>query len=427
MMNRLLTVLLAGLVLTGCDLDLNDPNLPTTEDVLTSREGVAQLAVGLQAAYSGQLVDPVYVTGLVTDEIGAGAGTFDSYKYVDIKEVDPDQASRDPAVAPWGGQYYVIEVTSNLMESAPEVGFGPGTTSGLLALAEVYRAMAFGNLAQIYEAAPIDVGLDNPEPAFAPRAEVLDTVIALLQSAIARMEATPPSAAFTNDILADGFDLENTAWAMLARYALIAGDYTLAENAASQVDLSVLSEFRFSASDPNPMYGMWYASGNAYQMRAEDNFRLEAEAGDLRVDYWVTEANDTGAYELLDDLPRMDNAADAYAAYLPDEMKLIMAEVYVRRDNDLASALELVNEVRTQCPEDTALDEPAACLPALDAADVPTAEAMLDEILTQRRYELYLQAVRWSDFRRFGVTLPAAYEFMPTPQNECDRNDNAPC
>lgn len=423
MMNRLLTVLLAGLVLAGCDLDLNDPNLPTTDDVLTSREGVQQLAVGLQAAYSGQLVDPIYVAGLVTDEIGAGAATFDTYQNVDAKVDDPDLPARDPAVAPWSGQYYVIEVTDNLLASAPEVGFGPGTTSGLMALGELYRAMAFGNIAQIYDEAPVDVGLDTPEPAFVSQQVVLDTVIMLLQSAIDRIEATAPSQAVLDEIVADGFDLENTAWAYLARYALVAGDYTLAMNAAQQVDQTVLSEFRFSASDPNPMYGMWYASGNAYQMRAEDPIRVNAEAGDQRVDYWITEAEIEGATGPLDDLPQFDEREDAFAAYYPDEMKLIMAEVLVRRDSDTGGAIGLINDVRTQCT--SALDEPVACLPALDATDLPTEQDVLDQILYERLYELYLQGVRWSDFRRFGIALPPQYDFMPTPQTECDRNENA--
>jgi hypothetical protein len=425
MMNRLIGVLLAGLVLTGCDLDLNDPNLPTTEDVLTTRDGLTQLAVGLQAEYSGQLVDPIYVAGLVADEIGTGGATFESYQNVDSKTPDPALAERDPSIGPWDGQYRVIEIANNLLANVPDAGFGPGTTSGIMALAEFYRGLAFANLATIYEAAPIQVGLEHPEPAFSPREVVLDTALALFQSAISRIESTAPSDAFNSTILADGFDLLNTARAMLARYALVAGDYTLAMQAAAAVDPTVLSVFGYSGSDSNPMYGMWYASGNAYQMRAEDAFRLEAEAGDQRVDYWVTEADIEGAIVDLDDLPRMDEASDPFHAYLPDEMKLIMAEVYVRRDGDIGSALDLVNEVREQC--ESALDEPVACLPALDAVDVPTEADMLAEILRQRRYELYLQGVRWADFRRFGIALPAQYEYMPTPQAECDRNDNAGC
>jgi hypothetical protein len=43
-----------------------------------------------------------------------------------------------------------------------------------------------------------------------------------------------------------------------------------------------------------------------------------------------------------------------------------------------------------------------ACLPALTATDLPNQADVLDQILWERRYELYLQAVRWSDLRRFG-------------------------
>jgi hypothetical protein len=55
---------------------------------------------------------------------------------------------------------------------------------------------------------------------------------------------------------------------------------------------------------------------------------------------------------------------------------------------------------------------------------VPSQAAMLDEILNQRRYELYLQHVRWSDLRRFGK--PVKYQWMPVSISECDRNTNTP-
>jgi hypothetical protein len=423
MMKRLSIVLLAGLLVAGCDLDLNDPNLPTTEDVLTSREGISQLAVGLQAAYSGQLNDLVYVPGLLTDEIGAGGATFEVYQNLDSKTPDPALSQRDPAEAPWSGMYYVIEEANNLLDNAEDVGFGPGTTSGLLALGEVYKGMALGHIAEFYEAAPIETGLDIPEPQFVPREQVMSTAIGLLQSALSRIQSTAPSDAFNNEIVAAGFDLANTARAMIARYALVAGDYDLAMQSAQQVNANVLSIFGFSGSDPNPLYGMWYSSGNAYKMLAEDSFRLAAEAGDQRVGYWVQEADIQGASVPLDDLPRFMTPGAPFHAYLPDEMKLIMAEVMVRRDSNLSGALELVNQVRTQC--ESALDEPVACLPALALADVPTAQDMLAQILYERRYELYLQGVSWSDYRRFGVSLPDIYLYMPTPFSECERNDNA--
>lgn len=412
----------AALALGACDLDMTDPNFPSEDDVLSSPSGILQVAVGLQAEYSGQLIDPVYVAGLITDEIGAGGATFETYQTLDAKS-GPLENNRDPSTAPWSGQYRVIQIANDLIENAPTVGLGAGTVSGIMALAELYKAMALGNLIQIYESIPVTVGPDNPDAVFLPRAEVLDSILGLLQSAETRIETTPPSSTFYDDVAAAGFDLGNTIDAMMARYALIAGNLSLAAQAAGEVNPSVLSEFRFSANDPNPLYVMWYSSGNAYQMRAEDQFRLDAEAGDLRVDYWVEEADIQGAVVALDDIPQYDEREDNYPVYLPDEMKLIRAEVAARQ-NDLVTAILLINQVRQQCPADTPLDEPAACLGPTTAV---TQQQVLDEILRQRRYELYLQAVRWSDFRRFGVPLPSGYMWMPIPITECDRNENAPC
>ncbi|MGH7447651.1 MAG: RagB/SusD family nutrient uptake outer membrane protein, partial [Longimicrobiales bacterium] len=122
-----------------------------------------------------------------------------------------------------------------------------------------------------------------------------------------------------------------------------------------------------------------------------------------------------------DSFNRYSERSHSIPAYLPDEMTLIRAEVAARQ-NRLLDALVFVNEVRTECS--SPVDEPVACLPALTLVDVPTQQAMLNEILRQRRYELYLQNLRWSDLRRFGE--PVKYMWMPVSISECDRNPNTP-
>lgn len=417
------TMRIAGLVLlaalVGCDMDLNDPNNPTELAAVGTTSGIAQIAVGMQALYGNVLDEPVYVVGLVTDEIGAGAATFDSYQRADRgEEITGDDG---PSTGPWATSYDVIRVANVLIDNTENVGFGPGMTSSILALAKLYKAMAFGNLYQIYERAPLNVGPTIEDPAFATRAELEAEVIRLLEEARQHVTSNPPPAEFTSSVLMPGFDLENTINAMLARYNLMAENYEAALAAAQRVDLTVLSEYPFSSSDSNPLWNMWYASGNAYQMRAEDEFRNEAEVGDERIDYWTEEADIEGAAGPLDEIIRYDEATESFPFYLPDEMRLIMAEVYARR-GDIALAREQVNEVRTQCS--SAIDEPVACLPPLTLLQATTEEAMLEEILRQRRYELYLQAVRWSDLRRFGQ--PVKYEFMPVPTSECERNQSTP-
>lgn len=417
-----LLAVLSAAVLGGCTLDYENPNEPTETDVYTSAEGIMAVAVGLQAEYGDEINDPIYVTGLVTEEIGAADGTFASYQDVDAGR--PIDNNTDIAGAPWRGQYRVVRLANDLIEVTPDANLAAGTRSGIIALAKLFKAMAFGNLIQMYEQIPLAVGPQVQDPPFADRATVLAEIIRLLQEARTQIQQTPPSAEFNTTVAAPGFNLQNTIDAMIARYALIAGNYDLAIEAAQRVNLGVMSELQYSATDRNPLFVLWYGSGNAYRMRPEQEFRLQAETGDQRVDYWVEEDSiDGGEGQVLDDFVKYTSATDPIPLYLPDEMRLIQAEAYART-NRLAEARTLVNAVRTQCTPSVAGD-PVACLPALPEEALDTQAEILAEILRQRRYELYLQNLRWEDLRRFGA--PLKYTWNEYPLSECDLNPNAPC
>jgi len=412
-------VLGTALLLGACDLDLTDPNSPNEIDILNSISGLREVTIGLQAEWGNELVDPVYIDALVTDGIGAIPQAFESYRLVDAG--DPVTNDLGPSTETWAGMYDVVLIANTLLDAVPNVAMEAGTASGIIATAKLFKAMAFGSLLQTYQRIPLDVGLDNLNPEFGTREEGLAAVLALLNEARQEIQATPPSSAFNSQYASAGFNLDATIDAMIARYALIVGDLNAALAAAQRVPLDVLSEFRFSATDPNPLWVMWYSSGNAYRMRPEDGFRTRAQADDRRVAYWVAEANVTGSTVPLDNFVKYSVREAGFPAYLPDEMRLIQAEVFARQGN-LGNALALVNEVREPCS--SSLAEPVACLPPLTQADVPTQTAMLDQILLEREYELYLQGLRWSDLRRFGKTLK--YPFMMTPETECERNRNAP-
>lgn len=422
MMSRIGVGAVAVLLLSqaACSLDLQDPNIPTEEEVISSPVTLAQTVVGLQAEYSGQLAAPITTTAMVTNELGAGAATFESYRVIDAGS-EPATNDFGFSTGTWSGQYRVIRVADIVIANAANVGFGPGTVSGIIAMGKMYKAMALGNLIQVYEQIPLNVSPTNTAPEFADRSAAIDRVISLLQEAEAQVQQTPVSAEFTAQMQAPGFDLTNTIRAMLARYLLIAGSLDLANAAAARVDPGAFSEFRFGQSDPNPIWNIALNGGNSTAMRPKDAWRLAAETGDQRVDYWVTPADVQGFTSPLDAFNRYSARSHSIPAYLPDEMKLIRAEVAARQGR-LADALTFVNQVRTQCS--SPVDEPVACLSALTPAGVPTQAAMLDEILRQRRYELFLQHVRWSDLRRFGK--PVKYEWMPVSISECDRNSKTP-
>jgi starch-binding outer membrane protein, SusD/RagB family len=309
MKSRLGGVALAGtLFLAACDMDLTDPNNPNQNDIVTSLSGLRELTVGLQATWGNVLVDPVYITGLVTDEIGAIVPAFESYRQVDAgAEVENNLG---PSTETWGGMFRVVAVANELLEYAPQVAMEPEMRSGMVALAHLYKGMALGALLQTYERIPLDVGLHNVSPEFASREAGLAAVLAELEAARAQYQATTPSAAF-NALLTPGFNLPNTIDAMIARYSMIAGDYARAEAAAQRVDLNILSEHRFAATDQNPIRNMFYGSGNAYALRAKQHFRLTAQPGDQRVGYWVTAAAIAGETGTLDHVSRYQIARRA--------------------------------------------------------------------------------------------------------------------
>ncbi|MEX2282533.1 MAG: RagB/SusD family nutrient uptake outer membrane protein, partial [Gemmatimonadota bacterium] len=271
---------------------------------------------------------------------------------------------------------------------------------------------------------PLEVGLQHPTPTFATRQEGLTRVLQLLNEARQQTATTLPSTEFNDTVLAPGFNLSTTIDAMIARYSLINGDLAGALAAAQRVPLNVLSEFRFASTDPNPLFTMWSNSGNPTRMRPEDRFRTGAEAGDRRVAFFVTASTanaQSNAGSPLDDFVRYSSNIHPFPAYWPDEMRLIMAEVHARQNN-LLLALDLLNQVRVPCT--SAFDEPIACQPALTLLQVPTQALMLEAILKERAYELYLTGLGWSDLRRFGK--PVKYQFMSVSRTECAGNPNVP-
>jgi starch-binding outer membrane protein, SusD/RagB family len=418
--SRVIAPLATALGLGACDLDTTDPNSPNEADIITDAGGLREVAVGLQAEWGNELVDPVYIAELVTDGIGAIPQAFESYRLVDAGTAVGNDLG--PSTETWVGMYDIVHIANVLLTNVPNVpALDAGTASGIIAIAKLFKAMAFGNLLQVYERIPLETGVHNLHPTFVSRQDGLAAVLQLLAEARQQLITTPASAGFYANVLAPGFDLSSTVDAMIARYALIAGDLDAAFAAAQRVNLSILSEFRFSATDPNPLWTMWFNSGNAFRMRPEDRFRLQAQAGDQRVAYWVRDSTVTGSADSLDTFVKYSARDHSFPAYFPDEMRLIEAEVQARRGNLLA-ALVLVNQVRTQCS--SSLNEPVACLPALTLLNVPTQQAMLDQILREREYELYLQALRWSDRRRFGK--PVKYTYMMVSRPECDRNNKAP-
>ena len=142
----------AVLALGGCSLDLQDPNRPTEDEVFGNLDGIKAVAIGLQAEYGNEVIDPIYVQALITDELGAGPNSFQTFKDVDLGT--RLENTFEVASDPWIGQYEVVKLANDVIGSAPTSAYGAATKSGLVALGKLFKAMAFGNLLQLFVAAP---------------------------------------------------------------------------------------------------------------------------------------------------------------------------------------------------------------------------------------------------------------------------------
>jgi hypothetical protein len=332
----------------------------------------------------------------------------------------------------WSTHFRTIKSAEDLINNVPNTTLTPGTKSGILALARLFKAMSLGELIESYEKVPIEV-TTSTTPTFSDRTTVLDYVISLLEAARDEYASQPASAYtdFNGTILGIGFDLPNTIQAMIARYALIKGDYAKALAAANAVDLTKTSSMYYnSTTSRNPIYLIAIQTVYYKPVRS---FRLSAEAGDGRVAYWVTASTATSFLgTAVDDFAQFKTDNAKYYVYLPGEISLIKAEAYARQ-NDLANALTQVNSVRTKTTDAAGI---GAALTAKTSAQLSTQQAMLDEIYIQRLYELFMLGTRLGDTRRFNkqpadLAIPKAQwsrtrNWFPYPDTERLSNPNTP-
>jgi hypothetical protein len=393
--------------------------------VLSSSEGIVALGVGMQQQFAQAIDEYIQAPALVTDEWGTKPKSLLAWQ--SLLTGLSFENTYDVVTLPYSQTYQIVKSANTVLAAIPNAGFSGGFAAGFNATAKLFKAMALGQSSLIYDKLPLNIDVAGATPQ--PRAVVQDTVLALLASARADILTVTDAdlAAFRTRVLGTGTDLRNTIDAMIARYSLVRGLYQPAIDAATRVSPTVLSTLTYPAPTVNPVQNL--ALNLAY-VGGLASWVAGAEPGDKRPAYWLQTATatfkgtpDSTMYEFRKYL--LPN--DPFPIYLPDEMKLIRAEAQARLNN-LTAAIDLINQVRTQAT--STVDEPVAGLPALTAAQLPDQAAVLRQIADERRYELYMQGLRWEDIRRFGTAVAASavtFTFLPLPAVECRANPNAGC
>lgn len=431
-MRTLWTVLAVALGASACDLDLQNPNAPTEDEVLTDNEGLVSLAIGMQGEFAEAIDDFVLGPALVTDEWGTGTRSLIAYQ--SLLTGDNFDFGYGVVEAPWADAFEVIRAANGILENVQGSTLPAGLQTGLTALAKTHKAMSLGMIIQQYERVPVTVSSTGSP--LVERQAVFDSILSLLQSARQDLATLSPAelATLRSRAVPAAFNLPATVDAMIARYSLFAARerdnapalYQQALDAANRVPANTLSAVTYAATNVNQIYNLSVVAQYVFPLRS---FVSEAQEGDQRPAYWVSTTAEPFAGNpdsLLLPLGKYNQPTGDFPVFLPDEMTLIRAEAQTRLGN-LAAARELVNAVRTQTT--AAVDEPVAGLPALPAEALDTVDELLREIAYNRRYELYMQGLRWEDARTLQpyVTTEPTFQFFPVPQQECVTNPAINC
>ncbi|BDQ11579.1 RagB/SusD family nutrient uptake outer membrane protein [Sediminibacterium sp. TEGAF015] len=430
-MKKILFIILSGVSLVACKQDFTNPGAISDIDAFSTPRGLAGVAVGLQNVYSNGRLSPLY------NSVTAAGALTNEFRLMNAGNTDEFQLFQGGAVVDnlngivgnmWTWNNKIIYDADKVLEGANKLG-DKNYASGLIAYASIYKALAIGNLAMFFEQIPEAPGTQTTPATFQSRIDGLRRAVTTLRSAQTALGANAPSAAFFANVptnITTAY-FNNTISALIARYSLFAGDYASAITAANTVDLSYNgSTLGFDAIVTNPIFTTATATNNVFQILDSTlglPTALVPDLTDQRIAFY-TSINPTiqpryrirGFYSA---------ATQAVPLYLPDEMRLIKAEAYVRQAApDLNAAVTEINAVRTQLPAADAYGVGGGLAAYSGTVSAP---ALLDEIYRQRCIELCMSGMRLEDNRRFG--RPAAERkrtFFPYPSRERDNNPNTP-
>lgn len=429
MKKLLIITILGSLLLTqnACNQEYLNPSSASQQQVVSSADGLITLCNGLQYRFTtGGALSVLYNKtaggGLTTGELNVlNVGNIDE---ANLQTGGGTVGNGNAVVRNLWTQSQLVRANAELILANIGVVTDPGTKSGIVAYASIFRALAMGTLAEFYQSAPITTGTNAP---FVDRVALLNEAINTLESAATQINATPVSANFTGKI-APGIDIPNTIQALIARYALFAGNNDKALAAAAKVSLTAKSVFNFDDNTRNPLFEAAFGNKNVFEPTDVSlglKGTLAPETGDQRIPFY-TRANPTATQNRGTGFYTANNAP--IPVYLPGEMLLIQAEAYARK-GDLANAVMFLNRVRTKTPAQDVYGVGAG-LPAYSGPQA--ADAILLDIYKNRLIELAFQGFRLEDNRRFGrpaAGTPGAdrnRNFFPYPRTERDNNTATP-
>ncbi|WP_179344346.1 RagB/SusD family nutrient uptake outer membrane protein [Winogradskyella ursingii] len=406
-----LCFLFAVLLFAGCELeDIENPNAPTVgsfEEGSTA-EDVRLLAVGLEAVMRNDLAfhyDTVSILGR---------------EYYDLTGVDPrytGELLKGPldnngflttrAFAAW---YKVVKSANILIKSVENsaAGYTDAEKNSYYGYAKTLKAYALLMVANRQFDNGIRIDVDDPDNLgpFVSYEEALTAIMALLNEANTDLANAsddfvfPISSGFSNFDTPATFSEFNRALA--ARVALYQGNDGLVLSLLNDSFLDIDGDlyngpahvFGLTGNDiVNTQFHVPFQSGQEFMIHP--TWIADAEAGDTRVDEKAIQFDEPTSFDMLTaqyQIAVYDSNVDPVYLIRNEELILIYAEANIGSNN--SETVAAINRVRN-----------AAGLPDY-SGDENDPDALLDEVLMQRRYSLLAEGHRWIDLRRLNMLNP---------------------
>ncbi|MCU0447313.1 MAG: RagB/SusD family nutrient uptake outer membrane protein [Microscillaceae bacterium] len=339
----------------------------------------------------------------------------------------------------YNGPYAAIRRANdliNIVEPLPDTQFNPTSRKNeILGAARYLRAYAYYKLVTLFGGVPITLTASTDNIPRNTEAEVWAQIIEDLTFAAA-------NAANATD---RNFVSRNGAKALLARVYLIRKNWTQAATLAEEIISSnsyqltsnyagiwtsgnspeVIFQIRNTLNEGAASHGFFltepaWTNGGRFELPVDPTLVSAYEAGDRRRDGSIAPATAfSGQFQVIK-FPSGLNTSDPFYISRLAEMYLISAEAAAERDNNPASGLARLNEVRA-IRGVTATSLPARATTSMDE--------FRDFIQFERRVELAFEGVRWTDLKRTDKAIDvlpnvtdANQLLYPIPQAAIDIN-----
>jgi hypothetical protein len=437
-----------------------NPNAPTQESVLrnATRQQISQLGVGVQSVLRDGVFSFRTWSGSIGREVVYFAQTESRY-YRELQGEIPLDAA---------GIMYGWYTSFNQTRRRAEILLQSATNTAALSDAEKAAAVGFGKTVQAYvmlnalnmmgsngirtSFSDLSTEGDLLKPGcFKNYAESLVYLKGLAEEGLTAL-GQAGSTEFPFPMVngwgelgtIDGFKQFNRAIA--ARIALYQQDWNGLETALNASfmdldgDLNAGPSFLYSnvlGDETNPIWRS--LDNNSSPLLVQADFVPDAEAGDQRVFGASMAENGTARVRQRTtptappDYPVMSHEVQMYPTNISpvkfirnEELILMYAEAKLQKD-ELAAAVTALDYIRTE--------NGLAALATAKPAVIGNKNALIDELLHQRRYSLFMEGHRWFDMRRYNKlnTLPldkpthSVFERFHIPRAEADWDSVNPC